>query len=245
MNRAWAVFAIAMLALGCRSREAPVRGAHPGVDLPPPNLESAEPARGQAETPAAPEPRELGRIVIGTTTEEIVQRDLGAELHAALGSPTMCLRDYASDRPTTIRISVSAIVRPTGMCIEPKAYGSGLSAAALKCIEQRVGTVVLKELEDTTESKTASTVVEINYEPPAIVEADPGMPEPDLKNASYPLPKRPTLPRTGIPIDDRFRGWLDGGDVKQIEGTKPRKIVGPKPRAIDGYEVDENAQDWR
>jgi len=136
------------------------------------------------------------------------------------------------------------------MCIEPTAYASGLTSAALKCVEQRVGTVVLRPLEDTTESKAASTVIEINYEPPVIVEADPGAPEPELKNVVRPMPKRQPIPLvgqggSGIPIEDSFRGWLEGGNVKQADGPKPKKISGPKPRPIDGYEVDENAQEWR
>lgn len=245
MIRAWAVCAAAMLVCGCQSGHEPVRGAHESVDRPPVSPRPPETSQDLARTPEPPEARAPERIVVGTTTEETVERDLGAELSAAVGSPINCVRDFVASSPTTIRINVSAIVRPTGMCIQPSAYGSGLSAAALKCIRQRVGTVVLKPLEDTTESKTTSAVIEINYEPPVLVEADPGTPEPDLRNVVRPLPKRPYVPPSGVPIDDEFRGWLEGGDVKQAEGRKPKKVSGPKPRAIDGYEVDENAQEWR
>lgn len=197
--------------------------------------------------PSLPEPEPM---LVGTARNEAVERDLGSELKAAVGLPTDCVRDFTSTSATTIRINVSAIVRPTGMCIEPTAYGSGLSPAALKCVEQRVGTVVLKPLEDTTQSKNASAVIEINYEPPVIVEADPGTPVPELKNVVESMPKRPHIPLIGqggpgIPIEDPFRGWLQGGDVKHVEGPKPKKVSGPKPRPIDGYEVDENAQEWR
>ncbi len=187
---------------------------------------------------------------IRPATQETVERDLGAELKAAVGLPIDCVRDFTSSSAAAIRISVSAIVRPTGMCIEPNAYGSGLSSAALKCVERRVGTVVLRPLEDTTQSKTASTVIEINYEPPVIVEADPSTPEPELKNVVEPMAKRPSIPLIeqggpGVRIEDPFRGWLQGGDVKHPDGPKMKKVSGPKPRAIDGYEVDENAQEWR
>jgi hypothetical protein len=186
----------------------------------------------------------------GREAKGAVQRDLGNELKVAMGLPTDCVRDFTSSRDTTIRVSVSAIVRPTGMCIEPEAYGSGLSRAALDCIEERVGTVVLRPLEDKTQSKAASTVIEIDYEAPVIVEADPETSEPELENVVESMAKRPAIPLIdqggrGIPIEDPFRGWLEGGNVKQPDGPKPRKVTGPKPRPIDGYEVDENAQEWR
>jgi len=245
MSRAWLVCAVSMLALGCQSREQPVRGAHPGVDWPPLTPEATEPPRGSLDPLEAPEPRELERIVIGKRTEETVQRDLGAELNAALGSPSMCVRDYVADRPTTIRISVSAIVRPTGMCIEPSAYGSGLSAAALKCIEDRVSTVVLEPLEGSEQSEKVSTVVEIAYQPPVIVESEPGVPEPRLKNVKAPLPKRPEVAPSGRPIQAPTSKPIHGGIAKEASGPEGIPISGPKPRPIDGYDVDENAQEWR
>jgi hypothetical protein len=247
MIRAWAVCAAAMLAFGCQSGEEPIRGARQSVIRPTIARRPPAPAPEPGEMLVLPDPEP---ILVGTTTQQAVERDLGSELKAALGLPTDCVRDFTSSSPTTIRISVSAIVRPTGMCIEPTAYGSGLSSAALKCVEQRVGTVVLRPLEDTTESKAASTVIEINYEPPVVVEADPEAPEPDLKNVVQPMPKLQPIRLVGqggpgIPIEDSFRGWLEGGNVKQADGPKPKKISGPKPRPIDGYEVDENAQEWR
>mgnify|MGYP001814368114 CR=1 FL=1 len=189
-------------------------------------------------------------MLVGPVTNDTVERDLGAELKAAVGLPIDCVADFTSSSATTIRISVSAIVRPTGMCIEPRAYGSGLSSAALRCVERRIGTVVLRPLEDSIQSNAASAVIEIDYEPPVIVEGDPDTPEPELKNVVRPLPKRQPIRLIGQggpgkPIDDSFRGWLEGGDVKHPDGPNAKKVVGPKPRPIDGYEVDENAQEWR
>jgi hypothetical protein len=243
MSRVWTICAAGLLALGCQSGEEPTRGARRGVE---PSIAYQPASRGSDRfvDPPLPEPREAWEIVIGTT-EKRGERDLGAELRASLGSPNECLRDFVAGSPTTIRISVSGIVRPTGMIIEPTAYGEGVSKSALDCIRERVGLVVLAPLEDTTASKSASTVFEVNYEPPVVVEVDTGVQAPDLKNVRHPLPKKPDLPRNeGIPIDDPFGGWLEGGSVRKIEGPKPRRIAGPKPRAIDGYKVDENAQDW-
>ncbi len=250
MIRAWAVCATAILVFGCQSREKPVRGAKQSVDRSPSSASTVEPRKPPVRTPEPPESSELGRIVVGTTRVETEERDLGAELNAAIGIPTSCVRDFVANRPTTIRISVSAIVRPTGMCIEPTANGSGLSAAALNCIRERIGTVVLEPLDDPEKSETVSTVIEIEYEPPVVVESDPTVPEPELKNVVHSMPKRPAIPLIGqggpgVPIEDPFRGWLEGGNVKHPDGPKMKKVSGPKPRAIDGYEVDENAQQWR
>ncbi len=230
-----------MLVLACQSGEEPIRGARKGVE--PTSVYQPRPAPSEEliETPT-PEPRDLQLIVVGTTEEE-AERDLGAELRAAAGTPTDCVRDFVASSPTTIRISVSAIVRPTGMIIEPSAYGTGLSAAALSCIKERVGNVVLKPL-DQSVSETISTVIEINYEPAVVLESDPGVPEPQLKNVVQALPKRPQVAPSGVPIQKPTSKPIEGGTEKTIEGPKPKKVIGPKPRPIDGYEVDENAQEW-
>jgi hypothetical protein len=193
------------------------------------------------ETPEPPAPRV---VKVETEEEDEPARDLGAELKAAVGTPNDCIRDFVASSPTTLRISVSGIVRPTGMVIEPSAYGSGLSAAALNCIRQRVGTVVLDPLDDTV-SATVSTVIEIKYQPPVILESDPGVPEPKLRNVKEPLPKRPDIPPSGKPIEGGTDRPIEGGTAKDPDGPKGVPITGPKPRAIDGYEVDENAQQWR
>jgi hypothetical protein len=93
-----------------------------------------------------------------------------------------------------------------------------------------------------------STVIEMEYEPPVIVEAEPGVPEPRLRNVREPLPKRPEVapsgkPISGYPTEKWISGGFDGG--RPIQEPTSRKIKGPKPKPIDGYDVDENAQDWR
>ena len=243
MIRAWATCVAAILVLGCQDREEPVRGSHLGFEPPVEyQLPLAQPPQQPIE-PTTPDPP-APQIVKVETTEEEPERDLGAELKAALGIPSDCVRDFVASSPTTLRINVSGIVRPTGIIIEPAAYGSGLSAAALGCIRQRVGLVVLDPLDDTV-SKTASTVVEIKYQPPVIVESDPGVPEPKLRNVREPLPKRPDIPPSGKPIEGGTGRPIQGGTAKDPTGPQGVPITGPKPRPIDGYEVDENAQKWR
>jgi hypothetical protein len=243
MNRRLAICVTAFLVLGCQTGEEPVRGAHRGVDPTVVQQRRVAPPRQPVEVPT-PEPRNPQIIVVGTTAEE-PKRDLAAELKAAVGTPIDCVRDFSASNATTIRISVSAIVRLTGMIIEPSAYGAGLSEAARKCIEDRVGSVVLKPLDDSV-SQTVSTVIEINYEPPVIVENGPRVREPQLEDVVHPLPKKESLPRgQGTPIEKMPYQPISGADTVPIEAQKDqRRIKGPKPRAIDGYEVDENAQEW-
>ena len=245
MIRAWLVCAGAMLLVGCPTGVEPVRGAQKGVD--PPKHATAPPAvpEAPAEIPE-PEPREPERLVVGTTeVRQEPKRDLGAELKSALGVPSDCIRDFVAPRPMTIRVSVSGIVRPTGMVIEPSAYGSGLSAAALECIKQRIGIVVLDPLPDGEKSETATTIIEMEYEPPVVIESVAGVPEPHLKNVKEPLPKRPEVAPSGKPIQEPTSKPIQGGKSVDPSGPQGRPITGPKPRAIDGYEVDENAQQWR
>ena len=244
MNRAWTICAAAMLILGCNSGEEAARGRQglvPVVPYAPPSEGRSEPA----ELPTPPE-RSEPEAVVEEPEPKAPSRDLGAELKAALGVPADCVRDYDAPAPTKIRISVSGIVRPTGMIIEPAAYGSGISESARNCIEQRVGTTVLLPLEEPTSQRVA-TAIEIDYQPNVIVESDSTVPEPELRNVIEPLPKRPEVAPSGRPITDPPSKLISGG----FEGGRPiqeptsKKIKGPKPRPIDGYTVDENAQDWR
>jgi hypothetical protein len=242
MMRVWTTCAAAVLVLGCPTGEEPARGAHRGVE--PAGEYQPRPDRSglRIDTPTPPP---LERVTIGVeTTEEEPERDLGAELKAAVGSPNDCVRDFVASSPTTIRINVTAIVRPTGMVIQPSAYGSGLSAAALNCIKVRVGTIVLKPLDDTV-SESVSTVIEINYQPDVIVESEPGVPEPQLRNVKEPLPKRPEVAPSGKPIMKPTSKPIQDSTGKDPNGPQGVPVTGPKPRAIDGYEIDENAQQWR
>ncbi len=243
MGRAWSWCVIALCWCGCQSGEEPVRGAHQGVE-PTAVYREAPPERRSVDAPV-PEPSEPPVIV--ELEEEKPTRDLAAELRAAIGIPADCVRDFEAPRETTIRIQIGAVVRPTGLIIEPTAYGAGLSEAARRCLEERVGLVVLDPL-DGEISQKVSTTIEIEYEPPVIVESDPGTPEPHPQDVVEPLPKRPAIAPSGTPIQEAGEVMpIEGGKSTErpIQGPPGRKITGPKPVPIDGYEVDENAQSWR
>lgn len=241
MNRLSAWCLAAFMVVGCESGEEPRRGAQP---YPPVRHETTVRQPSTAINPPRPEPR-VEVPTLQTVRQKEPERNLGDELKQALGMPLDCVRDFVADRPTKIRASVSATVRPTGMVITPSVYGSGLSAAARACLEQRVSLVVLRPL-DKTVSETVATVIEIDYEPPVIVESAPATPEPVLRNVREPLPKRPEVAPSGRPIQDPTSRWISGGfdGGRPIQEPKSKKIAGPKPRPIDGYDVDENAQDW-
>lgn len=83
------------------------------------------------EAPAAPE------APAATTASE--ERDLGAELAAAVGSPASCI-DLATARSLhgSLSIHVTATVTPTGSVTRGTASGAGLPAAAAECVQARV-----------------------------------------------------------------------------------------------------------
>jgi hypothetical protein len=154
-------------------------------------------------------------------------RDLGAELRAAVGIPADCVKDYRPAYATTIVVRVSAVVRPSGMVIEASASGSGLSINDRRCIEQRVGAVLLEPLAGST-SESVTTSFEVPYEPPAVksdVVAAPPPPPDDVVEA---LPKKKPIAPSGVPID--------GADAKPIEGPSGQPIDGPRGVPIDGPE---------
>lgn len=244
MIRASVWLAAVLLVSGCQSGEEPPRGTRGGEPSPPAHPIPKVP-REPVDAPR-PEPYRAAPDLPTKTDEEEKKRDLSAELNQAIGAPMDCIADFSAAKPTKLRVSVSATVRPTGMVIMPSVYGSGISNQARQCIETRVETVVLPALDQDT-SERVTTVVELEYSPDVIVEAVPGVPEPRLRNVKEPLPKRPEVPPSGKPIQEPTSKWISGG----FEGGKPiqeptsKKIKGPKPRPIDGYEVDENAQEWR
>jgi hypothetical protein len=231
-----------LLTVGCKSQQEPTRGAY---RVPKPAVER-DPATDRRRIVDAPDPRTIERpttTVEPETRKEPAKRDLAAELLGVLGSPVDCLRDFEADSATTIRIPVSATVRPTGMVIQPAASATNISLAAQACIEKRVSLVKLEPLEKPL-SQTVSTVIEIEYEPPVTVDVE-GAPEPALEMAEKPLPKLPEVGPSGRAIQQPTSRPIDKAPPREPTGPSAQPVTGPKPRPIDGYEVDQNAQQWR
>ena len=228
----WCV--LVLVVLGCKSREEPAEPANVVEVLPPDTTEvAAQPSAtdtvADVEEVAAVEPAEAAEVEPMEPA-----RDLAAELRAAVGSPRDCLRDYRPSSAVTIRVNISAVVRPTGMIIEPSATGRGLSMNDRRCIEQRVGDVTLSPLRGQA-SEPVSTYVDILYQPGEVEEDDVGGPPPELENVVQPLPKKTPIAPSGVPIDGPPADPIEGPSGVPIEGPKGVPIEGPKPQPIDGY----------
>ena len=152
-------------------------------------------------------------------------------------------QDYQPSSSTIIQISINVIVRPSGLLLEPSASGRGISTNDRRCIEQRVGDVVLAPL-DTQVSQPVSTTIDLDYKRPEVEEYDVGGPAPKLKNVVEPLPKKETIAPSGVPIEKAPSDRIEGSRGVPIEGPKGVPVEGPKPVPIDGYEVDERSERW-
>lgn len=238
MSRLVVCCALGLVVFGCKSREEPAAPSNVVEALPPDTVEVE--ARPHA-TDTAADPEEAVAAEAAAEPTEAVEaapvepaRDLAAELRAAVGSPADCVRDYRPSSATLIRINISAVVRPTGMIIEPTATGRGLSMNDRRCIEQRVGGVTLPPLSGEA-SEPVSTYVEIQYEPPAVEEDDVGTPPPPREGVVQPLPKKKPIAPSGVPIEGPAADPIEGPSGVPIEGPKGVPIEGPKPQPIDGY----------
>ncbi len=134
----------------------------------------------------------------------------------------------------TIEVDVQAVIRPSGLVIEPSATGRGLSANDQRCIEQRVGQVVLTPLPSGLSQNVAFRIA-IPYEPEAVEEYDVGGPAPKLKDVVEPLPKKAPIAPSGVPIEGPSGDRIDGPSGVPIEGPQGVPIEGPRPVPIEGY----------
>lgn len=244
MTRILVLSASLLLVFACKLRDEPAEPPAPSAVVEPSTSDNAEPpalptvvdTEPVAEKPAEPVAAAPVELVEPDPAPTPVQpsRDLSTELRAAVGSPVDCLRDYQPASPKLIRIDISAVVRPTGMVIEPSASGGGLSANDLRCVEERVGGVVLSPLAG-AESAHLSTFVNIQYEPPAVEEYDVGAATPKLENVVPSLPKKEPIAPSGKPIEGPEADPIDGPSGVPIQGPRGVPIEGPRPKPIDGY----------
>lgn len=244
--------AFVVLACGCEDRPEQLEDSTSAeaVRLPTDHapVEPEEPAAPQdpVENPEATQAPAEDKEATDEPGAEFAKptRDLAAELQAAVGSPLECLQDYQPGAATAIRVDISAIVRPSGLIIEPSASGRGLSVNDRRCIEKRIGDVVLAALETPT-SQPVSTFVDLNYQPPGVEHDDVGVPTPKLENVVDSLPKKETIPPSGTPIHKAPSDPIHKAPSDPIEGPKGDRITGPRPRPIDGYEeIKPESERW-
>jgi hypothetical protein len=205
---------------------APAEPSEPEIAEPTAAPESeGAPATARSEVKTEPEPADLPveRLPSEQPTEPV--RDLAAELREAVGSPADCLRDYRPSTAKTISVRISALVRPTGLVVEPRASGAGLSKNDQRCVEERVGGAILRPLEGSA-SQPVSTYIEIEYTPPAVQSYDVAPPPPPSPNVVPSLPKKEPIAPSGEPIE--------GPAAKPIEGPAPKPIEGPSGEPIEG-----------
>lgn len=188
---------------------AEARNADPGMDL------GTAPV---AETPV--EPREPAPA-----------RDLAAELRDAIGSPVDCVKDYRPSTAKTIRVNIGGVVRATGVIIEPSASGTGLSQNDRRCIEERVGALVLAPLAGST-SIPVSTYVDVELTPPTVKEYDVAPPPPPAKDVVPSLPKKEPIAPSGQAIEGPAPEPIEGPDGVPIDGPRAVPIQGPRPVPI-------------
>lgn len=89
------------------------------------------------------EPRSARPPAPGDETNDEPARDLGAELHAAIGDPTPCLPSDQEALPSRLTIAVQAHLSLTGVVTRAEVRVPELSDAARRCIRDRVQDVRL------------------------------------------------------------------------------------------------------
>ena len=267
MKRTLTCWGAAMLVAGCWNTEAPsqdvqldsaneTRSESPQMPMETPTLEQRDQERAAvanlavvedpvaASAADAPATAESPATAANAQQDESTQRDLAAELKAAVGIPGDCLQDFQAAGPRTIQVQVSATVRPSGVIISPSASGVGLSPRERQCIAARVGAVSLRPLGEET-SRRVSTEIAIAYTPPAVPVPSSGVPEPRLRNVRDPLPQSPDIAPSGRPIGDRPGRPIPEPNARPIDDRSSRDTRSRKPRAIDGHEIDDGAEEWR
>jgi len=233
MSRHALICVLALAATGCSKGQK--QGAEPAASFEAPTVdeaaaaEQASPADRPKTVDEAVERHAAGEYDPAEPVER--PRDLTEELRQALGSSADCVKDYKPAAPTTTRIRITAVVRPTGMIIEPQVTGRGLSANDLRCIEERVGAITLEPLPGSS-SQMVATIVEIEYEPPAVESYDVAPPPPSPDDVVQALPKRAPIPPSGVPIEGPRGDPIKGPSGKPIEGPEPVPVEGPKPVPI-------------
>jgi hypothetical protein len=99
----------------------------------------AQPAFAEPQAqPAKPKPE-------AAPEQKPEERDLNAELLAAVGSPVDCLKPRTGESaPTALHIQIDATVVETGLVTRAYAHSSQLDAEELQCMTKRVSSLRLR-----------------------------------------------------------------------------------------------------
>ena len=225
---------LVVLALGCKDEQPAADSTDPvekqAEDVAAPDEVEAPPAAaavvGEAAEPSAPgetQPSKSSAPAVALPPP----RDLEGEIREALGSPRDCIEDYQPVSAKTIRVSITAVVRPTGMIIEPDASAAGLSMNDVRCIEERLGAIILAPLAGQA-SEHIATSVDIEYEPPAVEAYRVAAPPHESDTVVHSLPKKKPIAPSGVPIDGPAADPIEGPDGVPIDGPDAVEFSGPK-----------------
>lgn len=134
-------------------------------------LPAAEPAPSAVENrPTAPAPPPPAAPAPEAAAEEKPERNLGAELSAAVGNVTTCLkpRPVGGGGPTTLSVSLEAVLTQTGIVTRSSARGSGLDAGETECVRRRLdGARLTGPIEDAPRTVSTTITVTLTAPPPA------------------------------------------------------------------------------
>lgn len=235
-----ATIAALILCAGCRG------------EAPPPAESPPSPQRDETPEPTPVKPVETEVVEVTSTAEPRAvpaepldegreaevpppvapARDLAAELRRAVGTPVECVRDYRPSTTTRVPVSVQAVVRPSGLVIEPNVRGPGLSRNDAQCLEQRVGDVVLEPLPGGT-SETVATSFTLVLEAPEVESYEVAPPPPPPDDVVQALPKKKPIAPSGVPIEGPEADPIEGPDGVPIQGPQGVPIQGPAPVPIE------------
>lgn len=151
--KAWIAAALCLIA--CGGNEAPAqdtsqprpRGVfHGETAKPQAEAPSDTPTAQPQAQPVFPEPQaEPAKPKPEAEPEQKPEeRDLNAELLAAVGSPVDCLKPRTGDTaPTSLRVQIDATVVETGLVTRAYAHSSQLDPEELQCMTKRVSALRL------------------------------------------------------------------------------------------------------
>jgi hypothetical protein len=108
---------------------------------------AAEAQQPQNPEPTTPQPEaEAPKAKPAAAPEEKPEeRDLNAELLAAVGTPIDCLKPRTGESaPTSLRIQIDATVVETGLVTRAYAHSSQLDAEELQCMTKRASALRLR-----------------------------------------------------------------------------------------------------
>ena len=155
------------------------------------------------------------------------ERDLGAELAAAIGSPATCL-DLATARALhgRVTIQVSATVTPAGSVTRATASGGGLPAVAIECVRGRaLGAHLAPPIEGAPRTVSTALAFEVTATDDATTHETPAWHQPGAV-------AQPGIVLPAVGADGRPAGALAPDSVLPAVGAQGRPEGSVQPDLV-------------